>query len=299
MKKIILIILILFLITGCSSYIELNDLAIIDIIAIQKNNNNYKLSISYIEEIDKDSLTPKTKIIEKESSNIFLAFDQLKLNINKKIYLSHLNMLIIDNSIKTKEIDEIINYFLNNQDSREDFLVIYSDEIKNIMQNSKFQEINDLVKINYQETSKVIYTTMYDLIKNYYNNKSFYLTKVNYDQNIFTNGIIEFKNNNYTNLEENEGIFINYLLNNLDTYSYTYECMEGKNLTLKILKATSNKLKDNLLITNEINIIANDCKYQNKEINENFTNYLKENLKKYTNKKLEIKNTIRGNYENK
>ena len=299
MKKIILIILILFLITGCSSYIELNDLAIIDIIAIQKNNNNYKLSISYIEEIDKDSLTPKTKIIEKESSNIFLAFDQLKLNINKKIYLSHLNMLIIDNSIKTKEIDEIINYFLNNQDSREDFLVIYSDEIKNIMQNSKFQEINDLVKINYQETSKVIYTTMYDLIKNYYNNKSFYLTKVNYDQNIFTNGIIEFKNNNYTNLEENEGIFINYLLNNLDTYSYTYECMEGKNLTLKILKATSNKLKDNLLITNEINIIANDCKYQNKEINENFTNYLKENLKKYTNKKLEIKNTIIGNYENK
>ena len=208
-------------------------------------------------------------------------------------------MLIIDNSIKTKEIDEIINYFLNNQDSREDFLVIYSDEIENIMQNSKFQEINDLVKINYQETSKVIYTTMYDLIKNYYNNKSFYLTKVNYDQNISTNGIIEFKNNNYTNLEENEGIFINYLLNNLDTYSYTYECMEGKNLTLKILKATSNKLKDNLLITNEINIIANDCKYQNKEINENFTNYLKENLKKYTNKKLEIKNTIRGNYENK
>ena len=299
MKKIILIILILFLITGCSSYIELNDLAIIDIIAIQKNNNNYKLSISYIEEIDKDSLTPKTKIIEKESSNIFLAFDQLKLNINKKIYLSHLNMLIIDNSIKTKEIDEIINYFLNNQDSREDFLVIYSDEIKNIMQNSKFQEINDLVKINYQETSKVIYTTMYDLIKNYYNNKSFYLTKVNYDQNIFTNGIIEFKNNNYTNLEENEGIFINYLLNNLDTYSYTYECMEGKNLTLKILKATSNKLKDNLLITNEINIIANDCKYQNKEINEKINNYLKENLKKYTNKKLEIKNTIRGNYENK
>lgn len=299
MKKIILIILILFLITGCSSYIELNDLAIIDIIAIQKNNNNYKLSISYIEEIDKDSLTPKTKIIEKESSNIFLAFDELKLNINKKIYLSHLNMLIIDNSIKTKEIDEIINYFLNNQDSREDFLVIYSDEIENIMQNSKFQEINDLVKINYQETSKVIYTTMYDLIKNYYNNKSFYLTKVNYDQNISTNGIIEFKNNNYTNLEENEGIFINYILNNLDTYSYTYECMEGKNLTLKILKATSNKLKDNLLITNEINIIANDCKYQNKEINENFTNYLKENLKKYTNKKLEIKNTIRGNYENK
>lgn len=299
MKKIILIILILFLITGCSSYIELNDLAIIDIIAIQKNNNNYKLSISYIEEIDKDSLTPKTKIIEKESSNIFLAFDELKLNINKKIYLSHLNMLIIDNSIKTKEIDEIINYFLNNQDSREDFLVIYSDEIENIMQNSKFQEINDLVKINYQETSKVIYTTMYDLIKNYYNNKSFYLTKVNYDQNISTNGIIKFKNNNYTNLEENEGIFINYLLNNLDTYSYTYECMEGKNLTLKILKATSNKLKDNLLITNEINIIANDCKYQNKEINENFTNYLKENLKKYTNKKLEIKNTIRGNYENK
>ena len=40
MKKIFLI-LILFLFTGCSSYIELNDLAIINAIGLEKANNTY------------------------------------------------------------------------------------------------------------------------------------------------------------------------------------------------------------------------------------------------------------------
>lgn len=47
MKK-LLIILIIITLTGCSSYIELNDLAIINSIGIQKDDNNYKISISLL-----------------------------------------------------------------------------------------------------------------------------------------------------------------------------------------------------------------------------------------------------------
>ena len=63
------------------------------------------------------------------------------------------------------------------------------------MNNNKFLEINDLVKINHQETSKVIYTTMYDVIKNYYDKKNIYLTNLTYqDNNILPIGIITFIN---------------------------------------------------------------------------------------------------------
>ena len=298
MKKYLILIIIFFL-TGCSSYIELNDLAIIDTISIQKEDNNYKLTISYIEKIEENNLNPQTKIIETKDTNINQLFNDLSLKINKKIYLSHLNLLLIDDSIKNKEFKELINYFLNNQDTREDFLIAYSNNINDLMHNNKFLEINDLVKINHQETSKVIYTTMYDVIKNYYEKKNIYLTNLTYqDNNILPIGIITFINNDYQELTEDQSIFINYLLDNIDTLNYTYKCQDNNYLNLKILKGKKQEVNNKLLITNEIIIISNDCHLNNQEINKIFNEYLEDN-KIYTNKILNINNTIRGNYENK
>ena len=51
MKKILIILPLLFIITGCNSYIELNELGIINIIGIEKYNNNYKLYTSIIDNV--------------------------------------------------------------------------------------------------------------------------------------------------------------------------------------------------------------------------------------------------------
>lgn len=296
MKKYILLLIIIFL-TGCSSYVELNNLAIINIIGIEKTNDDYNITISLIDKTD--NLKPTMKTISIKDSNLNTAFIKLNSLLDKKIYLSHLNVLVINDSIKDKELNEVINFFLNNQESREDFLVTYSNNINDVLEKSKFQEINNLIQINYQETSEVIYTTMYDLIKNYYNNKKFYLTNIDYKDNIYIKGIISFNNNNYQELDNKEAIFINYLLNDIQTYNYTYKCDNNKYLNLKIINATSNTLKKDLIITNEINIISNDCNLKKENINDNLNKFLQENLSKYTNKKINIKNTIRGNYENK
>ena len=66
---------------------------------------------------------------------------------------------------------------------------------------------------------------MYDVIKNYYENKNIYLTNLTYqDNNILPIGIITFINNDYQELTEDQSIFINYLLDNIDTFNYTYKC---------------------------------------------------------------------------
>lgn len=296
MKKYILLLIIIFL-TGCTSYVELNNLAIINIIGIEKINDDYNLTISLIDKID--NLKPTMKTISIKDSNLNKAFIKLNSLLDKKIYLSHLNVLVINDSIKDKELNEVINFFLNNQESREDFLVTYSNNINDVLEKSKFQEINNLIQINYQETSEVIYTTMYDLIKNYYNNNKFYLTNIDYKDNIYIKGITSFKNNDYQELDNKEAIFINYLLNDIQTYNYTYKCDNNKYLNLKIINATSNTIKKDLIITNEINIISNDCNLKKENINNNLNKFLQENLSKYTKKKITIKNTIRGNYENK
>ena len=46
--KLILLLLVIFLTTGCVSYTELNELGIIDMILIDKDNDNYIVTINMI-----------------------------------------------------------------------------------------------------------------------------------------------------------------------------------------------------------------------------------------------------------
>lgn len=296
MKKLIILIIILLL-SGCHSYIELNDLGIIQIIGLEKINNNYKLTTSIIENIDKDNNITYS-IYNIEGNNIPELFDKLSLNLNKKIYLSHLDTLIINDSINSNELENIINFFLNNNESRNDFLIISTNNISNIINNTKSENINNLVKLNELESSKSIYTTMYDLINNYYNHNPIYLTNIEYKDKLFINGIDKIEHNKHVLINEDESLIINYLLNNINTYKINFNCNNNKYLYLNILSSNTNYLNNKLLITNEIKVITNDCNYNKDKINKTFNSYLKDNLKEFTNKNITINNTIRSIYEN-
>ena len=297
MKKIFILLPLLFILTGCNSYIELNELGIINIISIEKNNNDYKLNASIIEDVEKNG-TPISKIYESNGKTIFEAIDNLGNSLNKKIYLSHLDLLIINETIKTNELEEIINYFLNNNESRNNFLIVNTNNTNDIINNTTWQEINNLIKLNEKENSKAIYTTMYDLINNYYKKEPIYLTNIDFNNKIFINGITKLYNNKYSLIEDKDTIFINYLLNNINTYKINFDCSDNKYLYLNILTSNTNNINNKIIITNEIKVITNDCNLDKKKINNMFNSYLKDNIKKYTNKNIIIQNTIRSIYEN-
>ena len=288
MKKIIFILIILLTITGCNSYIELNDLDIINQIGI-KHLDNYILYASIIN-------NNETKIIKIEGNNIYNLIDNLTTSLNKKIYLSHLDLLIIDDSIKKYELNELINFFKNNNETREDFLVINTNNIEELINNSKFQEINKLIKINQSESSKSIYTTMYDIMSNYYLNKPIYLSNIEYNNNIIINGLKEINNNKISYFNNEDSLYINYLLNNIYSYKL-YLKSNNNNLYINILSSNTKYLNNKIYIFNEIKVINND--YLSKhEINNIFNTYLINNISKYTNKKIIINNNIRSIYEN-
>lgn len=297
MKKIFILLPLLFILTGCNSYIELNELGIINIISIEKNNNDYKLNASIIEDVEKNG-TPISKIYESNGKTIFEAIDNLGNSLNKKIYLSHLDLLIINETIKTNELEEIINYFLNNNESRNNFLIVNTNNTNDVINNTTWQEINNLIKLNEKENSKAIYTTMYDLINNYYKKEPIYLTNIDFNNKIFINGITKLYNNKYSLIEDKDTIFINYLLNNINTYKINFDCSDNKYLYLNILTSNTNNINNKIIITNEIKVITNDCNLDKKKINNMFNSYLKDNIKKYTNKNIIIQNTIRSIYEN-
>ena len=86
---IILFICLIILITGCSSYKEINNVLIVDGIGIDKVNDKYFVSFYSFVEND------EYKGIDIEVDNIDEAFRDVYLLSNKKIYLSHLDKLLL------------------------------------------------------------------------------------------------------------------------------------------------------------------------------------------------------------
>ena len=94
MKKInLVIILILIFLTGCLNYTELNDIAIINTIGINKINNEFIININMLTPTKKD--LDSNKSFKIKSKNISEAFDKLYLQTSKDINLSHLELLVL------------------------------------------------------------------------------------------------------------------------------------------------------------------------------------------------------------
>ena len=190
MKKII-IILILLLLTGCNKYTELNELAIIKSIGISKNDN-YTLYAEIITDI-KDN-EPITEIIEVSDNKIDNLFNKIKLLVNKEIYFSHIDLIILDFNLNNNDYNNLIKYFINHHEFRNDFLTILSSDIKSILDNSKYDEIEELIITN-KESKDVIKKTFEELIREYLDNHEFTLSSIKYEDKIIFDGNYHYKDN--------------------------------------------------------------------------------------------------------
>ena len=199
MKK-ILFIIIIFL-TGCSKYTDLKDLTIIKSIGI-KYDDNYTIYAQIYDDIKKN-IDPKTKVIIVDGENIKETFNNLKNKIDKEMFLSHIDLLILDKNLSNKNFQEIIDYFIHNNEMRNDFLTIMSNDINKLLTNTKYDEIETFVKTN-KYLRNIINTSFEEIANNYLEKKDFFITNINYDI-YFTYQNYYFHNNtlNELNNEEN------------------------------------------------------------------------------------------------
>lgn len=111
MKKIILIILLLIelLIINIPPYVELNNLAIIEEIGVIKENNQYTLILKEVIPIkDNQGIKYQYKYYQESSTTLINAYENLKEDTKKKLYLKKAKSLITNIS-SSKEILEILN----------------------------------------------------------------------------------------------------------------------------------------------------------------------------------------------
>ena len=131
MKKILIIILTLLLCTGCFDYKEINDLAIINAIGVDYENDEYVITLEILnDQIDKDSskITSYTKV--GHGKNLTSAIENAADKLSKQLIFNHIKLMILSKSIIEEKFENIIDLFLRNTYFRENFYVISATKNK-------------------------------------------------------------------------------------------------------------------------------------------------------------------------
>ena len=161
MKKIIL--LLIFFLTGCYNYQDINDLAIINTITINKTENQYELNIEVINTNTKKNTTYKT--IGFSIDDIFNSIEQI---VPKNTTYDHLKIIIINSNMQN-DFDKLINYLFKEKHINDDIYLVINNKGK----------IDTNYLLNILNKNKVI--TLYDIINNYLNNSVIYIPNIDKD----------------------------------------------------------------------------------------------------------------------
>ena len=123
MKKIIIIIMILLL-SGCYNYKELNRIAIVSSISIDKKDDKYLVGAQVMNIKTKEE-TESSKVIVYESTGntIEEALRKMTNKSNKKLYGGHLSKLVISEEIAKEGIIDVIDLFQRLPEIKDEFTI--------------------------------------------------------------------------------------------------------------------------------------------------------------------------------
>lgn len=307
MKKMIIPILILLLLTGYTPYVEVNDLVIVDMIGLEKINDKYLLTVNTIKEEKTNNATKSIyQVSTFEGNSLGSIFLKAKKINNKKAYYGHLKLVVFQSKLLDKEI---INYF-QKQFTQMNYLIVGTNsDIKSLFK--KCDSSNKIIKeINKKriDDANIYLSTFEYYLKDIVNKKrESTIPIISLDKGLTTTGLEVYQKNILIDAKQAK---INYLLNNKLSSFHQEIAINNKSYEVEFNNVKSMLVKDTVTIALDISSsdINNSKKLINaikklfkKEINE-FLTYQKDNNIKTTlinpNKKINIKIKIgENNYD--
>ncbi len=142
MKKIKLLIIILFLllITGCSDYRELSDMSIVSSLGLDKKDGEYIITSQILDSKmkskgDTGSTAPEIVVYDSKGKTLHEALRNAMLEAPKKLYVGHIKTVIISEEAAKNDISDFFDFFLRDAEASKDFniLLVRDSSIKEIM----------------------------------------------------------------------------------------------------------------------------------------------------------------------
>ncbi|MBR1377426.1 MAG: Ger(x)C family spore germination protein [Bacilli bacterium] len=312
--KLLIIVPIIFLITGCYNYRELNDLGITTAIGISKENDLYKLSIEVLKtEVngDSDADMPKFIVFESTGRTIQEALRNTILESTKRLYVDHLAILIIDEDVAKDGISEIMDLFFRDPESRKQFYILISkvDVNKLLNTESLLEEVNsksifERLKSNEDYLNSVVSITYSKLLSKYVNPyielsiptitlEDVEVKRENLpSKKIVLEDIAIFKDDKLVGyITKEDALYLNFILNNVKDTILTVEDKDSYN-SIEVIKSDTKIDVSNNNININIKLCGNIAEVNsvNDLTNPNTINYLEDLFEQDLNSK--IKNSI-------
>ena len=273
MKKILILLTIIFLLSGCYDYVEINDLVIISGMIIDYKNNKYEITSQIIE----NESETKVKVYTTTCDNIDECLFKISKLSNKDIFISHLKTLILTESLILNKKD-FYDYFLRETKSKMNFNVYfiedkYKEDILNIYKdnNGSALYIKELMNFNNNIFSSSTPITFLDLIyrKLEYGIEPIYpnlkVIKNNNETVLYLDEIITYNDNNKKiTLNDTNGIYYNIIKNKLGKTVINIPCDKNTFSVLIENSKSSFKLNKNGFNINtnlKVKINSYNCKY--------------------------------------
>ena len=334
MKKILLIVII-FLLSGCYNYKELNKIGIVSSISIDKKNDMYKVGAQVLNVRNKDD-TSSSKVIVycEKGKTIEEALRKMTTKSNKKLYGGHLGKLVISEAVAKDGIINVIDLFQRLPEIKDEFTITISKNI-DAFDVIKIMTSSESIPADYVSSeietanieSALTYSSKLDEFVSFYLkdyiDPSISVIKVNnYDKKSTT-----LKNNETTNpktrivldniaitkngklekyLNKDETIGYNFIRNNIKEMIIPIKCSDNnyssvsliKSKTKRKIKKRNNKYIIYLNISSSASINEYNC---SKDLdNEKTITFLKnkteKEIKKYIKKAISIQNNSKSEF---
>lgn len=201
MKKIIIFIIMFFL-TSCYNYVEINDLLIIDGIKIDYKDNMYNISFE------------GNKIYNSKGKSLGDAFYDFEQKIEKKPFYAHLKVLLISKEVLNKHFEDVIYFFLRNNDIRNNFyLITYSDSSNSVFSKNSSKNIRSIITNNKDKRNILSSSLFKNIITDYLDKKTLHIPLIEKDEdnNYKISKAIIKDTSKVVTLDENETNILNII----------------------------------------------------------------------------------------
>lgn len=283
MKKVILLIFLTFICTGCYNYKELNELGIVSAMGISKDGDLYNLDIQLLNVLDSEksglNKSPIT-VISGQGETIFEAARTMNRKTSKVFFLADVDYVFLDQSVLNDGLDEIMDFLIRDTRLSLNFLVVTSTENKSLdilssishfdtnsannlydaVMNSEIRygginslHVRELINNYYAKGKYTIFPNVYikDTSKSSENDS---LEDSKSESYVEVKNMVFFKDKEAIELTDEETKGVNFLRNKIKNATLTIEC-DGGYFTIETLESKM-KLKSKLNI-DQLNVNGN------------------------------------------
>ncbi len=222
-KKIITLVFILLLTTSCNAYTELSDLGITSMLGLDYQNEEFIVYTTIIADGDNQENKDKYKTYHATGKSLEEAFENIYIQNSKKIYLSHMNLLVITENIIDQQLTTMIKHFLTNSEYRNNFqIVTIKNNLEDLFnQEITAEEINKLILINQKESGTTRSIDFETFLKDILIDHNTILPTIKLEDTLSLEGFTLIKDHQlYGSLSNEEAILYNFLSNKIEKTSF-------------------------------------------------------------------------------